>query len=97
MRYVIAALALAISCGAFAQAQAPRGYDCSQAKDPKACEERRDKLKAAHEQAQKACEGKRGAERSDCMRKQMCTVASSISKRSAMGGYGIPNPCASSA
>ena len=65
-------------------AQAPQGggdaakgprkahFDCSQAKDPKACEERRAKMKAAHEKAVKACEGKKGAEHTGCMRTEMC-------------------------
>ena len=57
-------------------AQAPKGegarFDCSQAKDPKACEERRDKLKAARTQAEQACQGKAGAEYRACMTQQMC-------------------------
>ena len=47
-------------------------YDCSQAKDPKACEERRAKMRAMHDKAAKACEGKQGGERRECMRKEMC-------------------------
>jgi hypothetical protein len=63
-------------------AQAPSGdaakgprkerVDCSQAKDPKACEERRAKMKAMHEKASKACEGKQSGEHRECMRKEMC-------------------------
>src|SRR5258708_19705967 len=57
-------------------AQAPKGdgarFDCSQAKDAKACEERRDKMKAARSQAEQACQGKAGAEHRECMLKQMC-------------------------
>ena len=63
-------------------AQAPQGdpakpapkarFDCSQAKDPKACEERRAKMHAMHDKAAKACEGKQGNERRDCMRREMC-------------------------
>jgi len=53
-----------------------RHYDCSQAKDPKACEERRtagrEKMKAAHDKASKACESQKGDARRDCMRKEMC-------------------------
>ena len=52
-----------------------RHFDCSQAKDPKACEERVAKLKAAHEKAQAACEGKQGEARRECMRLQMCSQA----------------------
>ena len=33
-----------------------RHFDCSQAKDPKACEERREKVKAAYSKAKSACE-----------------------------------------
>lgn len=49
--------------------------DCSQAPDPKACEERRQKMKAAHEEARKACDGKQGDERRQCMQKSMCAKA----------------------
>jgi hypothetical protein len=77
---IFAALLLAASTSLFAQA--PQGdaakaphkarFDCSQAKDPKACEERRAKMKAAHEKAVKACEGKQGGEHVACMRTVMC-------------------------
>src|SRR5205085_12315492 len=57
-------------------AQAPKvegaRFDCSQAKDPKACEERRERLKSARSNAEQACQGKTGTERRDCMLKQMC-------------------------
>ena len=77
---ILAACLLAASTLSFAQApsgdaaKAPRKarVDCSQAKDPKACEERREKMKAAHDKASKACEGKQGAERRECMRHEMC-------------------------
>ena len=59
---ILAACLLAASTVSFAQApqgdaaKAPRKarFDCSQAKDPK------------------ACEGKEGAERRDCMRRELC-------------------------
>jgi Spy/CpxP family protein refolding chaperone len=81
---VLAACLLAASTLSFAQA--PQGdagkkpgakarFDCSQAKDPKGCEERRAKLKAAHDKALKTCEGKTGGERRDCMRTAMCAEA----------------------
>ncbi|HEX5766984.1 MAG TPA: hypothetical protein VFX94_02015, partial [Burkholderiales bacterium] len=62
---VLLAACFLASSTAFAQApqgdasKAPRKarFDCSQAKDPKACEERRAKVKAAHDKAAKACEG----------------------------------------
>lgn len=80
---ILAACLLAASTLSFAQApsgdaaKAPRKarFDCSQAKDPKACEERREKIRAAHDKASKACEGKQGAERRDCMRHEMCGQA----------------------
>jgi len=53
----------------------PQRFDCSKAKDPKACEERLAKAKAAHEKARKACEGKKGEEGRDCMRREMCAQA----------------------
>jgi hypothetical protein len=46
--------------------------DCSKAKDPKACEERLAKAKAAHQKARQACEGRKGDEERDCMRREMC-------------------------
>jgi len=53
-----------------------RHFDCSQAKDPKACEERRTaargKVRAAHEKAAKACESQKDGAHRDCMRKEMC-------------------------
>jgi hypothetical protein len=69
-----------------ALAQAPQGgeakppakkarFDCSQAKDPKACEERKAKAKAALEKARKACEGKQGADHVACMRHETCASA----------------------
>src|SRR5258708_18846729 len=60
---------LATSAAVHAQ---ERRFDCSQAKDPKACEELMAKMKATHAQAEKACEGKHGAERRECMLNSMC-------------------------
>jgi hypothetical protein len=61
-----------------------RHFDCSQAKDPKACQERREagreKMKAAHEKAAKACEGQKGDAHRDCMRKSMCAEAKDPAK-----------------
>jgi uncharacterized protein YdeI (BOF family) len=79
---VIAACLFAASTGALAQATAgdakppaKKARDCSQAKDPKACEERRAKAKAAHDKAAKACEGQQGDAHKDCMRMQTCSQA----------------------
>jgi hypothetical protein len=53
--------------------RAERRFDCSKAKDPKACEERMGKVKAAQEKARQACEGRKGDEARDCMRREMCS------------------------
>ena len=52
-----------------------RHFDCSQAKDPKACEERQAKMKAAFEKAKAACAGKQGDEHAGCMRHEVCASA----------------------
>jgi hypothetical protein len=83
MKSILAACLLAASTFAFAQAPSgdaakpPRKerFDCSQAKDPKTCEERRAKMKAMHEKASKACEGKQGDEHRACMSQQFCAQA----------------------
>jgi hypothetical protein len=66
-----------------------RRFDCSQAKDPKACEARRTemraKMKAAHEKATKACESQTGDAKRDCMRKSMCAEAKDPAKCEARG------------
>ena len=58
------------------QSDAPkhRRFDCSQAKDPKACEERRAKAREMHAKASKACEASKdkAGEHRDCMRREMC-------------------------
>ena len=76
----VGAALLAASTGLYAQA--PQGdmkgkgehrrFDCSQAKDPKACEERMAKMKAAREKAKAACASKQGDEHGECMRSQRC-------------------------
>jgi len=74
---------LALSTATFAQAPsgdaakpAPKArFDCSQAKDPKGCEERRAKMKDMRAKAAKACEGKQDGERRDCMRRELCAQA----------------------
>jgi hypothetical protein len=82
LRILLPTALLAFCAPVFAQApsdapkpKAERRFDCSKAKDPKACEERLAKLKAAHEQARKACEGKKGEEGRNCMRHEMCSQA----------------------
>ena len=81
LRTIVTALALVAAGALHAQTPPPdaakgkRMQDCSQAADPKACEERRQKMRAAHEKARAACEGKQGPERGECMRVQMCAQA----------------------
>jgi len=82
LRILLPTALLALCAPVFAQApsdapkpKAERRFDCSKAKDPKACEERLAKAKAAHENARKACEGKKGEEGRDCMRREMCAQA----------------------
>jgi Spy/CpxP family protein refolding chaperone len=79
LRTLLSVVLLTFSAGLLAQAPAdapkPRGerrFDCSKAKDPKACEERLAKAKAAHQKARQACDGKKGDEGRDCMRREMC-------------------------
>ena len=83
---LIPAVLLALSSAAYAQAPAagdatkartPR-FDCSKASDPKACEERRSKRKAAHDQAMKACASKPEGERRDCMRAERCKASAEL-------------------
>ena len=82
LRILLPTALLAFCAPVFAQApsdapkpKAERRFDCSKAKDPKACEERLAKAKAAHEKARKACEGKKGEEGRNCMRHEMCSQA----------------------
>jgi Spy/CpxP family protein refolding chaperone len=89
---ILGALLLAATTSLYAQAPAAPApgakgehrkherFDCSKAKDPKACEERRSKMKAAHDKAKQACDGKQGADRRDCMQKQMCAQAKDPAK-----------------
>ena len=75
---IFAALLLAASTTLLAQApQGERRLEqrCAKAKDPKLCEERHEKLKAAHSKARQACEGKKGPENRDCLQAQMCAQA----------------------
>ena len=81
LRTLIGTALLAATTALYAQAPAPaekpRGarYDCSKAADPKACEERRAKVREAAKKAHAACDGKAGDERRDCLRKEMCAQA----------------------
>ncbi|HYD58366.1 MAG TPA: hypothetical protein VEB41_15790 [Burkholderiales bacterium] len=83
LRPFIGAALLAASTALFAQApadaskapQRKQRFDCSQAEDPKACEERRAKLRDAAKKAREACESRPQGERRDCMRTEMCKQA----------------------
>jgi hypothetical protein len=90
---LLGALLLSATSALYAQTTPPadagkgphgRRFDCSQAKDPKACEaqrkEMREKMKAAHEKASKACESQKGGAHRDCMRKEMCAQAKDPAK-----------------
>ena len=74
-----------LAASSLVHAQAPQGdaakpdprqrrFDCSQAKDPKACEERRAKAREMHAKATKACEASKNkaGEHRDCMRRELC-------------------------
>ena len=87
LKTLLAALLLTASTGLLAQTPSDtakprpeRRFDCSKAKDPKACEERLARAKAAHAKARKACEGKKGEEGRDCMRREMCAQAKDPAK-----------------
>jgi Spy/CpxP family protein refolding chaperone len=85
---LLGAALLAASTALYAQApqsDAPpqkqqRRVDCSKAKDPKACEERLAKLRAAHAKARQACEGKAAGERRDCMQRELCAQSADPAK-----------------
>lgn len=81
---LIGAALLAASSVVHAQAEAPkaRRFDCSQAKDPQACEERRAKMRAMHAKAAKACEASKGkaAVHRDCMRREWCAQTADPAK-----------------
>jgi hypothetical protein len=87
LKLLLSAVLLTFSSGLLAQApseaaksRAERRIDCSKAKDPKACEERLAKAKAAHEKARQACEGRKGDEARDCMRREMCAQSKDPAK-----------------
>ena len=99
LKTLCAGLLLAASTSLFAQApqgdaaKAPRKarFDCSQAKDPKACEERSARTRAAHDKAAKACESAKGAEHGACMRKQLCAQSQDPAKCEARAKQGQAN------
>ena len=58
---------------------APR-FDCSRARDPQGCEARVAKMREARERARKACQGKSGEARRNCMEKSFCAEAADPGK-----------------
>jgi hypothetical protein len=67
-------VALLASSGAvFAQTPSPDGQKPSRA-------ERMAKAKAAHEKARQACEGRKGDEARECMRREMCAQSKDPAK-----------------
>ena len=53
---------------------------CTEARDPKACEQRISQLRDKAKRVRAACEGKQGAEQMDCMVKERCTEAKDAAK-----------------
>ena len=72
LRTILGAALLAASTLSFAQA--PGGGAPTEAQK-KERQERREKMRAAHQEAMKACESKQGAERHKCMTTNMCAKA----------------------
>jgi Spy/CpxP family protein refolding chaperone len=85
---ILSAVLLAASSTLYAQApkadegkgRPARQFDCSKAKDPQACEARVAKMREARDKARKACEGKTGDERRQCMEKSFCSGAADPAK-----------------
>ena len=78
-----------LAASTLVSAQAPksdapkhRRFDCSQAKDPKACEARVAKAREMHAKASKACEASKdkAGEHRDCMRREMCAQTKDAAK-----------------
>lgn len=55
-------------------------FDCSKAKDPAQCEEKRQAMRARVDEAKKSCEGKQGAEHRSCMRDAICAKSADPAK-----------------
>ena len=63
-----------LAASTFAFAQAPGGAAPTEAQKKERLE-RREKMRSAHQEAMKACEGKQGEERHKCMTQSMCAKA----------------------
>ena len=79
---LLAASTLVSAQAAKSDAPKHRRFDCSQAKDPKACEERVAKAREMHSKASKACEASKdkAGEHRDCMRREMCAQTKDAAK-----------------
>src|SRR6185436_3207503 len=64
---LIASMLLAATTSLYAQSTPPADADKAQRR-----EQMRQKMKSAHEEARKACEGKKGDEHRSCMQKSFC-------------------------
>jgi hypothetical protein len=70
---LIPTLGALLLCTSFGlQAQAGKRIDCSKAADPKACEQRVQKLRDVHKNAAEVCRTRPSAEQRECMRTEMC-------------------------
>ncbi len=90
LRALATTVLLAASTALFAQAPAqpsPKAdgkpqrherFDCSKAKDPKACEERRAKAREAYKKAHAACE--KAPDKRACMAKERCAQSADPAK-----------------
>jgi hypothetical protein len=90
LKTLVSAVLIAFSGAVLAQAPAegakPRGerrVDCSKAKDPKALVVGLATARAANVKARRACEGRKGDEGRDCMRREMCAQTKDPAKRRA--------------
>ena len=83
LKSLITAMGTLLLCASFGlQAQAAKRPDCSQAADPKACEqrqllreEREQKLRDMHKNAASICKTRPSAEQRECMQTEMCREA----------------------
>ena len=86
MRFALVLIGALFASGAPSlYAQEGAHFDCSQAKNPKACEERVAKMKDTARSARAACEGKPGADHDQCMMKEMCAQAKDAARCEAEG------------
>jgi len=76
LKSLIPALGALLLCTSFGvHAQAGKRVDCSKAADPKACEQRAQKLSDVHKNAAEVCKTRPSAEQRACMHTEMCREA----------------------